>query len=285
MRKTLALLVTCAATCAAALLGENEARAGEFEPWFATTRIGGYLDFWPAENLTASLFGAELQIRIARHVYLDMAFSGAVSQVDNYNGGDVVAAYGNPVIGAHYANDITPRFSFFVGGTLALPFLHDPAEDVAVAALLAAPIRGYYDLDRLAVSHMAVRAMGGFEWNFIDPLYLRAELRPVVYIPTRDTFFGAGVRNDPDFFLEHAAEFEGRLRNGLGFGARIQAVALATSNGDQAQVVFEPFLALTPKRRGFYMRIGFPLALDEPLGFGLDRNKLAAFRLQMGGQL
>lgn len=281
MRKTLAFI----AAGTAALLGTTRAEAGEFDPWFATSRAGGYVDFWPAESFTGSLFGAELQLRVARRVYLDMSFSASAAQADYYDRGDVQLAYANPTIGAHYADRVTSDFAFFVGGTFTVPLLHDPASDVALAATVSAPIRGFYDFDRLAIGHFAVRAMGGIEWNFVRPLYLRAELRPVVYVPTRDIGYNYGVRaRDADFFLETAAEFEGRLRNGLGFGARLQAVGLATADVDQAQVLFEPFIALTPKRRGFYMRIGFPLALDEPLGFGFDDNRLAAFRIALGGQ-
>jgi hypothetical protein len=280
MRKTLAFIAA-----ATALLGAATAEAGEFDPWFATSRAGGYVDFWPAESFTGSLFGAELQLRVARRVFLDMSFSASAAQADFYDGGKVKLAYANPTIGAHFADQVTPSFAFFVGGTFTVPLLHDPASDVALAARVSAPIRGFYDLDRLAIGHLAVRAMGGIEWNFVRPLYLRAELRPVVYVPTRDISRNNGVRaRDADFFLETAVEFEGRLQNGFGAGARLQAVGLATADVDQGQVLFEPFIAVTPRRRGFYMRLGFPLALDEPLGFGFDENKLAAFRIALGGQ-
>jgi hypothetical protein len=96
--------------------------------------------------------------------------------------------------------------------------------------------------------------------------------------------YAATHPGDATFTLEQAVEFEGRLRNGLGFGARLQGVALPGA-ADQFQVVFEPFIALSPRNgRGFYLRVGFPLALDEPLGPGFDDNKLAAVRLALGGQ-
>lgn len=241
------------------------------------------MDVWPAEDFAAVMFGAELQLRVANRVYLDVSISGAAAQSDFLTGDDVKLAYGNPTVGAHYAGDVTRDFHFFVGGTLTLPFLHDPDGDVAAAAFTTAGIRGYYDADRFLLGSMAVRAMGGIEWNFVDPLYLRAEVRPVIYIRTRDVGF-VGLGDDAELFIEHAVEFEGRFRNGFGMGARLQAVGLVTVDGDQAQVVFEPFIAVTPRQRGFYMKLGFPLALDEPLGFGLDRNRLAAGRISLGGQ-
>lgn len=271
------------AAAAATFCVSTSALAGDFDPWFAASRAGGFVDVWPAEHLTAVMFGAELQLRVARRVFLDVSISGAAAQLDSYDNGDVHFAYGNPTVGAHYAGEVTPDFHFFVGGTLSLPFLHDPDGDVAIAAFLTEPIRGYYDADRFLIGAMAVRGMGGIEWNFVEPLYLRAEVRPVVYIRTRDAGL-IGLGDDAELFIEHAAEFEGRFHNGFGLGARLQAVGLVTRDGDQAQVVFEPFMTITPRRRGFYMRLGFPIALDEPLGFGLDQDRLATGRIALGGQ-
>lgn len=283
-----------AAASAATVCVPASALADGFDPWFAASRAGGYVDVWPAEDFTAVMFGAELQLRVAKRVFLDISITGAAAEHDTLIGGnDVRVAYGNPTFGAHYAGEVTRNFQFFIGGTFTPPLLHDPDGDVAAVAHTTRYIRGLYDLDRMQVANAAVRAMGGFEWNFVEPLYLRAEVRPVVYIPTRDVgFFGTG--DEAELLIEHAAEFEGRFRNGFGLGMRLQAVALPTIDGndfqdrfvgrDQAQVVFEPFLAVTPKRRGFFMRAGFPIALDDPLGWGLDRNKLAAGRIILGGQ-
>lgn len=279
MRRALVTLAACATT----LCASTSALAEDFDPWFAASRAGGFIDVWPAEHFTSVMFGAELQLRVARSVFIDVSISGAAAEHDVYSNGDIELAYGNPSIGAHYAGEVNRNFHFYVGGTLTLPFLHDPDTNVALSAYLTAPIRGYYDLDRFVLGAMAVRAMGGIEWNPLDPLYVRAELRPVVYIRTRDTGV-VGLGDDAELFIEHAAEIEGRHRSGFGGGARIQAVGLATVDGDQAQVVFEPFMAITPKRRGFYMRLGFPIALDEPLGFGLDVDRLAAGRIALGGQ-
>lgn len=281
MRKALVLAGVSAATFCVSM----PALADDFDPWFATSRAGGFVDIWPTQDRTAAMFGAELQFRVARNVYLDISITGAFAGVSQADGGFSSFAYGNPTIGAHYAGSPTRNFSFFVGGLLTVPLLHDPDYEVATAAVLAAPIRGYYDADRLLPGHMAVRAMAGLEWNFVEPLYLRAELRPVVYLPTRNSP-GFNLRNEAELFIEHAVEFEGRFRNGFGMGMRLQAVAFPTLDGnfDQAQVVFEPFIALTPKRRGFFMKLGFPIALDEPLGWGMDRDKLATGRIILGGQ-
>jgi hypothetical protein len=277
MKKLLASTLVGAAVLAAA----PSARAGDFVPAFAANRAGGFIDIWPAENSFALWFGAELQLRVARKVFLDMSFSGAYADVDFppfFQSKQ--AAYGNPTFGAHYADEVNSSFAFYVGGSLTPPLLLDPDGDVAFAAAYAAPMRGYYDADRFAVGAFALRGAFGLQWEIVRHFYLRADVRPVVYIGANDRF---SPTRDAAFFLEQAVEIEYRLNNGFGFGARFQGVATLTEN-DLFQVMFEPFIALSPKMRGFYLRLGFPLALDEPLGFGLDNNKVATVRLSLGGQ-
>jgi hypothetical protein len=281
------------ATALAAISGlvafsvESRAEAADFEPAFAVSRAGGYIDLWPTKDSFATLFGAELQLRVARSVFLDMSFSGAYIDGDTLVGGRYKhAAYGNPTFGAHYAGEVTPRFHFFVGGTLAPPILNDPDSEVAVTAAYASQIRGYYDADRLWVGYLAVRAMAGIEWQAARRFYLRGEVRPVVFIRTNNNTgfaFGYGFSHDTDVLIEHAVEGEYRLDNGFGFGARFQAV-ITPSIDDAIQTMVEPFIALTPRTRGLYLRFGTPVALDRGLGFGLDRDKLATLRFSIGGQ-
>jgi hypothetical protein len=285
MKKLLASTLVGAACLAAA----PSARAGDFVPAFAASRAGGYLDLWPAENSVALWFGAELQLRVARKVFLDMSFSGAYADVDYGPFGRFKeAAYGNPTFGAHYATEVNSSFAFYIGGSLTPPLLLDPDYGVASAASYAAPIRGYYDYDRFTIGALALRGAFGIQWEMVRHFYLRADLRPVVYLGVHDRFAtdprgGFGLGNDGAFFLEQAVEIEYRFNNGFGVGARFQGVATLTE-GDQFQAMFEPFIALSPKVRGFYLRLGFPLALDEPLGFGLDDNRVATGRLSLGGQ-
>lgn len=277
-----------AAAGAAFLFAAPAAWAADFTPAFAASRAGGFIDLWPSHDATVGMFGAELQIGLTRHAFLDMSFTGAFAGVSYADGGQLNAGYGNPTIGAHYAGDATSRLSFFLGGALTLPLLANPDNDVAFVAYNASAVRGYYDLDRLSPGRFAIRAAGGLEWEITEHAYFRAEVRPVVFIPVNDRYSPVfdllGNQRDPYLAIEQAVEFEGRLRSGLGFGARLQGV-VTPSNDDALQVVFEPFLGLTPRRgRGLYLRLGFPLALDEPLGFGLDENKLAAVRFSIGGQ-
>lgn len=277
MKKLLASTLIGAACLAAA----PSALAGDFVPAFAASRAGGFVDLWPAENSFAMWFGAELQLRVARKVFLDMTFSGAYADVDfppffRFK----EAAYGNPTFGAHYATEVNPSFAFYIGGSLTPPLLLEADNGVAQAAAYAAPIRGFYDADRFAQGALALRAAAGIQWEMVRHFYFRADLRPVVYLGVNDRF---GPGRDGAFFLEQAVEIEYRLSNGFGFGARFQGVATLTES-DLFQTMFEPFIALSPRMRGFYLRLGFPLALDEPLGFGLDDNRVATVRLSLGGQ-
>ena len=256
---------------AATLLAAPSARAADFTPAFAASRAGGYVDLWPFDDGIVTTFGAELQLRLTRHVFLDMSFSAAFVDLSPNLEDFEHGAYGNPTFGAHYAGEATSKLQFFVGGSLTAPLLADPNAQVARA-------------DRFTVGHFALRAAGGIEWQIARPFYLRAEVRPLVYIPLPDRNAIFSPNRDPTFVLEQAVEFEGRLRSGLGFGGRLQGVAIANAS-DGFQAVAEPFMALTPPSgRGLYLRLGFPLALDNQLGFGLDRNKLATVRFAIGGQ-
>jgi hypothetical protein len=282
MKKLIPLLTVGAAL----FLAATPARAVEFTPAFATSRAGGFVDLWPAKDFFMTIFGADLQFRVARRVFLDISFTGAYVDYDAAPFQVKHATYGNPQFGVHYAGQVTPNFDFFVGGIATLPILQDPDLDYGAVAALASPIRGYYDADRLVLGHFALRGMFGFEWHAARRFYLRAEVRPVVYIATRDNYaaFGfAGTPGNTGFAIEHAVEGEYRLDSGLGFGLRLQAVATLTE-GDALQAVAEPFLMLTPRIRGLYLRLGTPVALDENLGFGLERDKLATVRFSIGGQ-
>src|SRR5262245_9366296 len=131
MKKLLASSLIGAAVLAAA----PAASAGDFIPAFETSRAGGFIDLWPAKptantDFFAMMFGAELQFRVARKVYLDMSFTGAYVDYSQsiFGGGGRFseAAYGNPTFGVYYATPVTQSLDFYVGGGLTFPLLHDP---------------------------------------------------------------------------------------------------------------------------------------------------------------
>ncbi len=90
--------------------------------------------------------------------------------------------------------------------------------------------------------------------------------------------------------LEHAGELEVRAPFGLGGGLRFQAVFLLTDglsgNGaDHAQTAVEPFVGYEPPGAGFFARLGMLVAIDPPLGYGFEKDKLTTFHVEVGGKL
>jgi hypothetical protein len=276
---------------AAVLLTASSASATEFEPSFGVSRAGGFVDLWPAKRSFAEMGGLELQLRVAPKVFLDISATAAYASVNDVIGIKTKrATFGNPTLGVHFVAAASRNFHFFVGGAVTLPMLHDPDEGMADAARFTSRIRGYYDADRLVPGHMALRAAGGFEWRAASPLFLRAELRPVLYVPTTDKYrvFGSSGdategRGTVGFALEQAVEAELRFDIGLGVGMRLQGVAPLMEK-DQFQALAEPFVSITPPKSGLYARVGLPTALDDELGFGLNEDKLAGVRVAIGGQ-
>lgn len=272
---------------------ETEEISPAFTPSFAASRAGAAVDLWPTKNNFSTTFGAELQLRIAPKVLLDVRYSAAFAHVgDALDAGDKLG-FGNPTVGLHFADSPVRDLSYFVGASFTAPALHDPGHEVRDAAFYGQRIRGHYDADRFTRGHMAARVSVGMELQSLRPLVLRGELRPVVYIPTNDRYptfpkdrVGLPTMRDGDtaVTIEHAIDVEIRSDMGLGAGVRLQGVVMPTQR-DILQTVAEPFVQLTPKRRGAYARLGFPVALDEDLGFGLtEQDKLAAIRVNVGGQ-
>jgi len=262
-------------------------------PSFAASRAGMTASLWPTRDNFSMVIGAALSLEIARQTFLDLSYASSYASIHDGtldNGNHM--GFGNPTIGAHFATAALPNLHFSLGGGVTIPLLQDPSNQVSNAAFSASRIDGYYDLDRFVRGHMAVRAAGGMEWHMAGPMFLRAELRPVLFVPTSDMYpvlqstrasLGAGKRGTTSLFLEHAVEIEARASFGLGLGARLQGVAMPMED-DLEQVTAEPFLAMTPERKGLYARAGMPIALDPDLGLGARPNKLMAAKISVGGQ-
>ncbi len=272
---------------------EDTAHPSESTPAFAASRAGMTASVWPGKDNFAMVLGSELQLQLAHQVFLDLAYAGSFASVHDatFDSGDYMG-FGNPTIGLHVAAAAAPNLHFFLGGGVTVPLLQDPNNQISNAAFFASRIEGYYNLDRFVRGHMAVRVAGGMEWHMAGPMFFRAEIRPVVMIPTNDMYpvlqstsagLGSRPRGTSSLFLEHAVEIEARSSMGLGIGARIQGVTMPMED-DLQQETAEPFLALTPQRKGFYARVGMPVGLDPDLGFGFERNKLVAAKITIGGQ-
>lgn len=264
-----------------------------FTPSFAASRAGVVADLWPTEDNFSTTLGVELQLGVAPKLFLDLSYQGAFAHVgDALDAGDYLG-FGNPVIGLHFADAPARGFAYFIGGSVTVPLLQDPADAARNAAFYGMRNRGYYDADRFVLGHMAVRAAIGMELQQLRPFLLRGEVRPVVYLPTNEEHeafpteragLPTGDGGDTAVALEHAVDLELRSDSGFGAGVRLQGVFLPTQD-DMFQAVAEPFLQMSPRRDGLYARVGFPVALDPGLGMGLTgNNKLAAIRVNIGGQ-
>jgi hypothetical protein len=263
-----------------------------FTPAFAASRAGGFVDLWPTKDNFSTIFGGELQLGVTKELFVDLSYAAAFAHVgDALDSGDNLG-FGNPTIGVHVVAKPAERFHFFAGVSATPPLLQDPNKEVSNAAFYGQRIRGFYEADRFVRGHMAARLALGMEWNPAEALFIRGEIRPVVFIPTNDKFpviaddrlnLPSTGKGATEVMIEQAAEIEGRTKMGLGFGARLQAVSMPMRD-DMMQLTAEPFINLTPRRAGLYARVGAPIALDEDLGPGFDRNKLIGARVQIGGQ-
>lgn len=298
-------LVCVLVTGTALILGASSARADEVAgapeparpseptPSFAASRAGLFATVWPGRDNLSMVIGAELHLQVARRTFLDLSYAGSFASVrdSTFANGDYMG-FGNPTIGAHAALSPLPNLHFALGGGVTIPLLQDPNDQVSNAGFYGARSEGYYDLDRFARGHAAVRVSAAMDWHMAGPMFMRAELRPVLFIPTNDMYPVIGAsradlastrRGEASLFIETAAEIEARASFGLGVGARFQAVSMPMEK-DLLQTTVEPFLAMTPSQKGIYARVGVPMALDGDLGLGTEPNKLLAAKISVGGQ-
>ncbi|WP_437692225.1 hypothetical protein [Sorangium sp. So ce176] len=183
--------------------------------------------------------------------------------------------FGNPSIGLHYVASVFPMMMLIGGLTASIPITQDPSDDTKAAAAAALALRGYFDSQRALLDHVPLRARGGIELRPFEALYVRSDLVAMFAIPTGD--------GETEVFIEHASEAELRSVGGFGVGARLQSVFPLTQ-ADKIQLAAEPFVGMEPPTSGVYFRAGLLVALDEPLGFGLEQGKLATVRVALGGK-
>lgn len=183
--------------------------------------------------------------------------------------------FGNPSIGLHYAANIFPTLMLIGGLSASIPITQDPSDDTKAAAAAALAVRGYFDTQRALLEHVPLRARGGIELRPIEALYVRSDLVAMFAIPTDG--------GDTEFFIEQSNEAELRSVGGFGVGARLQA-AFPLTQTDKLQLAAEPFVGVEPPSSGLYFRAGLLVALDEPLGFGLEQGKLATARVALGAR-
>lgn len=273
-----------AAVLSLSLASAGAASAAEWVPKAQGSRVVGELEWWPTDDFNMVTMGVVAQIRLHRVVYLDIDVPWAIAAPEV---GDSTFVFGNPTVGAHWADSINEKLAAYAGGSLTVATMISDRGDLFdndygdryFTRLIATANRGYADFHRFLPEYMFLRGRGGIELQIVPVLYYRVELAPVVAIPIGD------AADDAELFVDVHNEIEARGKSGVGGGLHLQAV-FNTSNinaGDAAQLAVEPYFVYDPGR-GFYARIGSLVALDEPLGFGFKRGKVASLRVALGGR-
>ncbi|KYF85095.1 hypothetical protein BE20_24090 [Sorangium cellulosum] len=235
----------------------------------------------------AASFAAVAQIPLFAGLHLDaelpFAYGSSQARPPDSAVGDAATVapelegffFGNPSIGLHYVASVFPTLMVIGGLSASIPVTQDPSDDTAAAAAAALAVRGYFDAQRTLLEHVPLRARGGVELRPIEAFYVRSDLVAMFAIPTAD--------GETEVFIEHASEAELRSLGGFGVGARLQA-AFPLTRTDKVVLAAEPFVGVEPPTSGLYFRAGLLVALDEPLGFGLEQGKLATVRVALGGK-
>ncbi|KYF51904.1 hypothetical protein BE04_18820 [Sorangium cellulosum] len=235
----------------------------------------------------AASFAAVAQIPLFAGLHLDaelpFAYGSSQARPPDAAVGDAATVapelegffFGNPSIGLHYVASVFPTLMVIGGLSASIPITQDPSDDTAAAAAAALAVRGYFDAQRTLLEHVPLRARGGVELRPIEAFYVRSDLVAMFAIPTAD--------GETEVFIEHASEAELRSLGGFGVGARLQA-AFPLTRTDKVALAAEPFVGVEPPTSGLYFRAGLLVALDEPLGFGLEQGKLATVRVALGGK-
>jgi hypothetical protein len=263
-----------AALAASCVFMVSEAHAGWPGPEMITSRAGADAYFWSAKQL-GSTFGIVpfLRYEIAAQVFLDASLPVAA----NIDGADGKTRFGmgNPTLGAHYAS-ASEDVTWYVGGRASIPLVRLMDDNTqSVASALGGLSTALYDL-HLWTDYLPVVGFGGLEARVATPLFVRAELAPGFLIPMRDA-------EKLEFMYQLRAELEGRSEAGWGGGGALQFVHLPGFDGDNAQASLEGFGSYD--NGSLFARLGLLLALDEPLGFGFDKGKVATLHGRIGGYL
>lgn len=246
------------------------------------TAIGLETHVWSAKSSGTGMpmvmfFSGALGDSVSFDMRLPLAFVFGAGAGDRS-----AAAIGNPTVTVLYA-PTSGGFTWFFGGRLAAPLASASSSGEFAAALLyAAYATTSYDLHLWIPNHIPVGLRLGFEYQSHANLFLRASFDPTVHLP-----FGRASGREATFVHQMRAEIEGRSDAGFGAGLGLQYVHVATetnARNDSVQTAMEPYFVYE-SRKAFFMRAGWLVALDEPLGFGFDQGKVASFRLTLGSQL
>jgi hypothetical protein len=263
------------ATSAAAAQGR-----GTFTPESQEDRLGIELDWLntanflpPGGTINIVTWDLTAQFGITPTLFLDVDIPWAYLSVPALHDRGL---FGNPLVGVHYSDSLSPTLSFFVGGALGVPVNANPDGLDRDAASRSGSIRAFSGLARFAPEAFPVIFRGGLEIG-AAPIFARFDLVPTVLIALNG-------RARTIFVVDQGNEVGFRGRRGFLVGGRLQANFTFTSANDQAQLALEPFVGYEADGPGLYARIGLLFALDEVAGFGFDRGKDRIGRFSIGGK-
>jgi hypothetical protein len=230
--------------------------------WWSADRVGSTFAF---------VFGGQALVseNVAAGFWLPWTFNVR-------SAGDPIAAFGNPTLDVHYVDSVDLA-TFHVGGGISAPLasIQDDSGAYRIAAVQGTATLAAYDSHFFLPTALPLRiAYGGVELRLVEGVSLLLGVDPILFIPIEG--------GDVEFVLQEHAEILALSEPGLGGGLRLQGVHPLTSGGDLAQMSMEPFLAYDDEE-DFFMRLGLLMALDTPLGFAFDTQRVLSAHLQIGG--
>lgn len=265
-----------------ALLGATSVAAAqerrEFTPESQENRIGIEFDWLHAQppglfDASSNILTWDLtaQIGVSQHLFLDFDIPWAIVSVPPFPDRGV---FGNPVIGLHYAADISRHWSWFIGGALTIPVNADP--DIPEYARSAADLRASSGLYRFAPRLFPLIFRVGLEVS-AAPFFARFDLVPTFYI-------GLNHNTGTLFTVDQGNELGLRARKGFLGGLRLQAHFVLTDDSDHAQLGLEPFLGYEANGPGLFVRFGVLFDLDQSRSFGFAHGRDVVPRFSIGGK-
>lgn len=244
--------------------------------WFSAKDLGSTFAIIPY-----GMFELSPNLLLDVHLPLSLATD---TELGSTNGGRAGVGLGNPTLGLTYVTT-DAHTTWFIGGRVGVPL--SGASDAApwqVANGLGAFSMALYDLQYWAYKFVPIGLRGGVEWQSSPGLFIRGSLEPTLFVPLEDR--ASVVTTRKALFLYQARfEVEKHGDSGWGGGAGVQLVhAVSEGNafgeGDNAQGAFDPFASYESATT--FARLGLLIALDPPLGFGFDKDKVATLHLNVG---
>lgn len=268
---------------AAALSAAAASADAASTPVWRRSAVGVELSWWSTEQ-TGSVFPIVpfFHYEVSPDLFVDVDF-GIAPQTGGRSlvigSPDERFGTGNPMLGAHFARTVGGTVTWFAGVRAGFPLATfgelpaDRANDLASAAY------AHYDFYRWVPELVPIVVTAGFEAHPNKALWVRLPVSPILLVPTTDRRVFKGG-------FQARFEIEGQASYGLGGGAALQLVAsdgFRTRDEDRLQTALEPYLVFDNDT--VLLRFGLLVALDRPLGFGVEEGGVLTPRITLGGHL